>query len=144
MWRVKFAAGSIYKPLPAPDGRDSGIKLVATSAKQIGMFPGHLAIVSAHIVAWYLHHDAGQIREIAVLKLIGTTTGRFQDDSAAGHGAWFHWFHGPAADRCRCLGAIFPKVRPAQSRRRDSMDSLQIMVICAQPSTLAIHCPLTC
>ncbi len=49
-------------------------KLIATSAKQIGMFLVILAIVSAAIVAFIIYTmTLGKIREIAVLKLIGTT-----------------------------------------------------------------------
>ena len=48
-------------------------KLIATSAKQIGMFLVILAIVSAAIVAFIIFTlTLGKIREIAVLKLIGT------------------------------------------------------------------------
>ncbi len=48
-------------------------KLIATSAKQIGMFLVILAIVSAAIVAFIIYPlTLGKIREIAVLKLIGT------------------------------------------------------------------------
>jgi putative ABC transport system permease protein len=48
-------------------------KLIATSAKQIGMFLVILAIVSAAIVAFIIYTlTIGKIREIAVLKLIGT------------------------------------------------------------------------
>jgi putative ABC transport system permease protein len=48
-------------------------KLIATSAKQIGMFLAILAIVSAAIVAFIIYTlTLGKIREIAVLKLIGT------------------------------------------------------------------------
>ncbi len=47
-------------------------KLIATSAKQIGMFLVILAIVSAAIVAFIIYTmTLGKIREIAVLKLIG-------------------------------------------------------------------------
>jgi putative ABC transport system permease protein len=49
------------------------VKLIATSAKQIGMFLVILAIVSAAIVAFIIYTlTIGKIREIAVLKLIGT------------------------------------------------------------------------
>lgn len=49
-------------------------KLIATSAKQIGMFLGILALVSAAIVAFIIYTmTLGKIREIAVLKLIGTS-----------------------------------------------------------------------
>ena len=48
-------------------------KLIATSAKQIGMFLAILSIVSAAIVAFIIYTlTLGKIREIAVLKLIGT------------------------------------------------------------------------
>lgn len=48
-------------------------KLIATSAKQIGLFLVILAIVSAAIVAFIIYSlTMDKIREIAVLKLIGT------------------------------------------------------------------------
>ncbi|WP_020678050.1 ABC transporter permease [Geopsychrobacter electrodiphilus] len=48
-------------------------KLIATSAKQIAMFLVILSIVSAAIVAFIIYTlTLGKIREIAVLKLIGT------------------------------------------------------------------------
>jgi len=48
-------------------------KLISTAAKQIGMFLVILAIVSAAIVAFIIYTlTLGKIREIAVLKLIGT------------------------------------------------------------------------
>jgi putative ABC transport system permease protein len=48
-------------------------KLIATAAKQIGMFLVILTIVSAAIVAFIIYTmTLGKIREIAVLKLIGT------------------------------------------------------------------------
>ncbi len=48
-------------------------KLIATSARQIGMFLVILAIVSAAIVAFIIYTlTLGKIREIAVLKLLGT------------------------------------------------------------------------
>lgn len=48
-------------------------KLIATAAKQIGMFLVILAIVSAAIIAFIIYTlTMGKIREIAVLKLIGT------------------------------------------------------------------------
>ena len=48
-------------------------KLIATSAKQIAMFLAILAIVSAAIVAFIIYSlTMDKIREIAVLKLIGT------------------------------------------------------------------------
>ncbi|MFZ2393125.1 ABC transporter permease [Rhodoferax sp.] len=48
-------------------------KLIATAARQIGMFLAILAVVSAAIVAFIIYTmTLGKIREIAVLKLIGT------------------------------------------------------------------------
>ena len=48
-------------------------KLIATSARQIGMFLAILALVSATIVAFIIYTlTMNKIREIAVLKLIGT------------------------------------------------------------------------
>jgi putative ABC transport system permease protein len=48
-------------------------KLIATSARQIGMFLVILAVVSAAIVAFIIYTlTMDRIREIAVLKLIGT------------------------------------------------------------------------
>jgi len=49
------------------------VKLIATAAKQIGMFLVILTIVSAAIVAFIIYTmTMGKLREIAVLKLIGT------------------------------------------------------------------------
>lgn len=48
-------------------------KLIATAAKQIGLFLVILAVVSAAIVAFILYTmTLGKLKEIAVLKLIGT------------------------------------------------------------------------
>ena len=48
-------------------------KLIANSARQIGMFLAILSVVSAAIVAFIIYTmTMGKIREIAVLKLIGT------------------------------------------------------------------------
>jgi len=48
-------------------------KLIATSSKQIGMFLAILSVVSAAIVAFIIYSlTMDKIREIAVLKLIGT------------------------------------------------------------------------
>ena len=49
-------------------------KLIATSAKQIGMFLVILAVVTAAIVAFIIYTmTLAKVREIAVLKLIGAT-----------------------------------------------------------------------
>ncbi len=48
-------------------------KLIANSARQIGMFLAILAVVSAAVVAFIIYTmTLGKLREIAVLKLIGT------------------------------------------------------------------------
>jgi len=48
-------------------------KLIANSARQIGMFLAILSVVSAAIVAFIIYTmTLGKLREIAVLKLIGT------------------------------------------------------------------------
>jgi len=48
-------------------------KLIATSARQIGLFLVILSVVSAAIVAFIIYTmTLGKMREIAVLKLIGT------------------------------------------------------------------------
>lgn len=48
-------------------------KLIATAARQIGMFLVILAVVSAAVVAFIIYTlTMGKVREIAVLKLIGT------------------------------------------------------------------------
>ncbi|MBK6400452.1 MAG: ABC transporter permease [Rhodocyclaceae bacterium] len=48
-------------------------KLIATSAKQIGMFLAILSVVTAAIVAFIIYTmTLAKVREIAVLKLIGT------------------------------------------------------------------------
>ena len=48
-------------------------KLIATAARQIGMFLAILAVVSAAVVAFIIYTlTMGKVREIAVLKLIGT------------------------------------------------------------------------
>ncbi|MGE5384639.1 MAG: ABC transporter permease [Betaproteobacteria bacterium] len=51
-------------------------KLIATSAKQIGMFLAILAVVTAAIVAFIIYTmTLAKVREIAVLKLIGARNG---------------------------------------------------------------------
>jgi putative ABC transport system permease protein len=58
---------------PRADGRDPGGQADRHLGRQIGMFLVILAIVSAAIVAFIIYTmTLGKIREIAVLKLIGT------------------------------------------------------------------------
>ncbi len=114
-------------------------KLILTSARQIGMFLVILAIVSAAIVAFIIYTmTLGKIREIAVLKLIGT-----RDRTIAGMIL-------QQALGLGCIGfavgkiaatlwvPIFPKyvlLTPEDSLR----GFVAVMLICAIASTLAIH-----
>ena len=94
-------------------------KLIATSAKQIGMFLVILAIVSAAIVAFIIYTmTLGKIREIAVLKLIGTrnlTIASMILQQALGLGL-IGFVVGKVA--ATDLGAGVPQVRAAADARR--------------------------
>ncbi|OYY93649.1 MAG: ABC transporter permease [Hydrogenophilales bacterium 28-61-23] len=114
-------------------------KLIQTSAKQIAMFLVILAIVSAAIVAFIIYTmTLGKIREIAVLKLIGT-----RDRSIAGmilQQALGLGFIGFAVGKIAATlwVPIFPKyvlLTPEDSLR----GFVAVMLICAIASTLAIH-----
>ena len=93
-------------------------KLIATSAKQIGMFLVILAIVSAAIVAFIIYTlTLGKIREIAVLKLIGTknrTIAAMILQQAVGLGS--DRLCG-RQDRRHLLGADLSEIRAAGARR---------------------------
>ena len=114
-------------------------KLIATSAKQIGMFLVILAIVSAAIVAFIIYTmTMGKIREIAVLKLIGTSNATIASmilQQAMGLGL-IGFFVGKLA--ATLWAPVFPKyVLLLQS---DALRGLAVvMVICALASTLAIR-----
>ena len=114
-------------------------KLIATSAKQIGMFLVILAIVSAAIVAFIIYTmTMGKIREIAVLKLIGTSNATIASmilQQAMGLGL-IGFFVGKLA--ATLWAPVFPKyVLLLQS---DALRGLGVvMVICALASTLAIR-----
>jgi putative ABC transport system permease protein len=114
-------------------------KLILTSARQIGMFLVILAIVSAAIVAFIIYTmTLGKIREIAVLKLIGT-----RDRTIAGmilQQALGLGFIGFAVGKIAATlwVPIFPKyvlLTPEDSLR----GFIAVMLICAIASTLAIH-----
>jgi putative ABC transport system permease protein len=114
-------------------------KLILTSAKQIGMFLVILAIVSAAIVAFIIYTmTLGKIREIAVLKLIGT-----RDRTIAGmilQQALGLGFIGFAVGKIAATlwVPIFPKyvlLTPEDTLR----GFVAVMLICAIASTLAIH-----
>jgi putative ABC transport system permease protein len=117
-------------------------KLIATSAKQIGMFLVILAIVSAAIVAFIIYTlTLGKIREIAVLKLIGTrnrTIAGMILQQALGLGL-IGFVVGELA--ATSWVPIFPKyvlLEPGDAVR----GLVAVMLICALASTLAIRAAL--
>ncbi|KAF0166233.1 MAG: hypothetical protein FD157_852 [Rhodocyclaceae bacterium] len=117
-------------------------KLIATAAKQIGMFLAILVIVSAAIVAFIIYTmTLGKIREIAVLKLIGTrnrTIASMILQQAMGLGL-IGFVVGKIA--ATVWAPAFPKfvlLEPA-----DAISGFMIvMVVCALASTLAIRAAL--
>ena len=117
-------------------------KLIATSAKQIGMFLVILAIVSAAIVAFIIYTmTLGKIREIAVLKLIGTrnrTIAGMILQQALGLG-FIGFLVGKVV--ATFWAPAFPKyvlLEPGDAIR----GFVIVMVICAIASTLAIRAAL--
>lgn len=117
-------------------------KLIATSARQIAMFLVILAVVSAAIVAFIIYTmTLGKIREIAVLKLIGTrnrTIAGMILQQAMGLGA-IGFVIGKVA--ATFWAPVFPKyvlLEPADAMR----GLVAVMVICALASTLAIRAAL--
>jgi putative ABC transport system permease protein len=117
-------------------------KLIATSARQIGMFLVILAVVSAAIVAFIIYTmTLGKIREIAVLKLIGTrnrTIAGMILQQALGLGL-IGFIVGKVA--ATFWAPIFPKYVLLESG--DAVRGLvAVMVICALASTLAIRAAL--
>jgi len=117
-------------------------KLIATSAKQIGMFLVILTIVSAAIVAFIIYTmTLGKIREIAVLKLIGThnrTIAGMILQQALGLG-----LIGFAVGKIAATvwGPFFPKyvlLEPGDAVRGFAI----VMVVCTLASTLAIRAAL--
>ncbi len=117
-------------------------KLIATSAKQIGMFLAILAVVSAAIVAFIIYTmTLGKIREIAVLKLIGTrnlTIAGMILQQALGLGL-IGFIVGKVA--ATVWAPIFPKF--VLLLTQDAVTGLlATLVICALASTLAIRVAL--
>jgi putative ABC transport system permease protein len=117
-------------------------KLIATSARQIGMFLVILAIVSAAIVAFIIYTmTLGKIREIAVLKLIGTRSRSIAGmilQQALGLGL-IGFVVGKIA--ATFWAPIFPKHVLLEAG--DAVFGLAaVLVICALASTLAIHAAL--
>jgi putative ABC transport system permease protein len=117
-------------------------KLIATSAKQIGMFLVILTIVSAAIVAFIIYTmTLGKIREIAVLKLIGTRNRSIAGmilQQAMGLGL-IGFVVGKIS--ATIWAPAFPKYVLLETG--DAMRALVIvMVVCALASTLAIRAAL--
>ncbi len=117
-------------------------KLIGNAAKQIGMFLVILAIVSAAIVAFIIYTlTLGKIREIAVLKLIGTrnrTISAMILQQAIGLGL-IGFVVGKIA--ATFWAPIFPKYVLLESA--DSLRGLvAVIVICILASFLAIHAAL--
>jgi putative ABC transport system permease protein len=117
-------------------------KLIATSARQIGMFLAILTVVSAAIVAFIIYTmTLGKIREIAVLKLIGTrnrTIAGMILQQALGLGL-IGFIVGKIS--ATLWAPAFPKYRAAGTA--DAMRGLVVvMVVCALASTLAIRAAL--
>ena len=117
-------------------------KLIATSARQIGMFLVILAVVSAAIVAFIIYTmTLGKIREIAVLKLIGTrnrTIAGMILQQALGLG-FIGFLVGKTA--ATVWAPFFPKfvlLEPGDALR----GFVAVMLICALASTLAIRAAL--
>ena len=117
-------------------------KLIATSAKQIGMFLAILALVSAAIVAFIIYTmTLGKIREIAVLKLIGTRNSTIAGmilQQALGLGL-IGFVVGKVA--ATVWAPIFPKF--VLLLTQDAITGLlATLLICALASTLAIRAAL--
>ena len=117
-------------------------KLIATSAKQIGMFLVILTIVSAAMVAFVIYTmTLGKIREIAVLKLIGThnrTIAGMILQQALGLGLIGFAVGKIAAS---VWGPAFPRyvlLEPGDALR----GFVIVMVVCTLASTLAIRAAL--
>jgi putative ABC transport system permease protein len=117
-------------------------KLIATSARQIGMFLVILAVVSAAIVAFIIYTmTLGKIREIAVLKLIGTrnrTIANMILQQALGLGV-IGFVIGKVA--ATLWAPVFPKYVLLESG--DALRGFVItLLICTLASTLAIRAAL--
>ncbi len=117
-------------------------KLIATSAKQIGMFLAILAVVSAAIVAFIIYTmTLSKIREIAVLKLIGTrniTIAGMILQQALGLGV-IGFVVGKTA--ATIWAPVFPKF--VLLLTQDAVAGFGVtMLICAMASTLAIRVAL--
>jgi putative ABC transport system permease protein len=117
-------------------------KLIANSARQIGMFLAILSVVSAAIVAFIIYTmTLGKLREIAVLKLIGTrnrTIAGMILQQALGLGL-IGFVVGKVA--ATAWAPVFPKY--VLLLPQDAVIGLfATMLICALASTLAIRVAL--
>ena len=117
-------------------------RLIATSARQIAMFLVILSVVSAAIVAFIIYTmTLGKIREIAVLKLIGTrnrTIAGMILQQALGLGL-IGFVVGKTV--ATLWAPFFPKyvlLEPGDAAR----GFVAVMIICAVASTLAIRAAL--
>ena len=117
-------------------------KLIATAARQIGMFLVILTIVSAAIVAFIIYTmTLGKIREIAVLKLIGThnrTIASMILQQALGLGV-IGFAVGKIA--ATIWGPAFPRyvlLEPWDA----AIGFVIVMIVCVLASTLAIRAAL--
>ncbi|GAB4403679.1 MAG: ABC transporter permease [Rhodoferax sp.] len=117
-------------------------KLIATSARQIGLFLAILAVVSAAIVAFIIYTmTLGKLREIAVLKLIGTRNGTIAGmilQQALGLGL-IGFMVGKIV--ATLWAPIFPKYVLLMPRDA-ALGLLATLLICALASTLAIRVAL--
>ena len=117
-------------------------KLIATSAKQIGMFLAILAVVSAAIVAFIIYTmTLGKIREIAVLKLIGTRNATIASmilQQALGLGV-IGFVVGKVA--ATLWAPVFPKFVLLLTQDA-ALGFVATLLICALASTLAIRVAL--
>ena len=118
-------------------------KLIATSSRQIGMFLVILSIVSAAIVAFIIYTlTLGKIREIAVLKLIGTRNrtiaGMIMQQAIA---LGVIGFVVGKITATLFMAPIFPKyvlLEPADSVRGFAI----VVIICVLSSVIAIRAAL--
>ena len=117
-------------------------KLIATSARQIGMFLVILAVVSAAIVAFIIYTmTLGKIREIAVLKLIGTRNATIASmilQQALGLGV-IGFVVGKVA--ATLWAPVFPKFVLLLTQDA-ALGFVATLLICALASTLAIRVAL--
>lgn len=117
-------------------------KLIATAARQIGMFLVILAVVSAAIVAFIIYTmTLGKLREIAVLKLIGThgrTIASMILQQALGLGV-IGFIVGKLA--ATVWAPLFPKYVLLETQDA-VLGFFLVMGVCALASTLAIRVAL--